>query len=94
MSTRSNEHGSRLFNGPRFVEVYVFPRLPSHPDDIKRDLPPWRPPVVRYMGVEANYWLVLDEGKMPYMGAEKVFSPEVMDWLRQIEPDVEAELRE
>jgi hypothetical protein len=36
----------------------------------------------------------LDEGKMPYMGAEKVFSPEVMDWLRQIEPDVEAELRE
>ena len=54
-----------------------------------RDFPPGSPPIVRYMGVSANYWLVLREGQMEYMDGIKVFTDEVMKWLRQIKPDIE-----
>jgi hypothetical protein len=92
MATEPDYDSSRLFKGPGLVEVYVPPKPPPHPDDVKRDFPPGSPPLVLYMGVEANYWLVLREGKMAYQGGEKVFASEVMDWLREIEPEVEAKL--
>jgi hypothetical protein len=89
---KPTDDASRLFKGPGLVEVYVPPKPPPHPDDWKRDFPPGYPPVVRYDTVEANYWRVLEEGKMAYMHGEKVFSSEVMDWLRKIQPQVEAVL--
>ena len=84
----------RLFKGPSLTQVYVPPKPAPHPDDMKRDFPPGTPPIIRYMGVEANYWKVLREGKMPYMHGYKVFSGEVMEWLRKIQPQVEAKLFE
>jgi hypothetical protein len=80
---------SRLLRGPRALEVYVPPRPLSTPEDIRRDFPPGDPPEVHYLGVTANYWEVLREGRMPYWGGTKVFPDEVMQWLRGIREDVE-----
>jgi hypothetical protein len=79
----------RLFRGPGLVEVYVPPKPPPKPEDIYLDFPPGEPPAVRYFGVSANYWVVLREGRMLYRGMTKVFDDEVMQWLREIEPEVE-----
>ena len=88
MSDLIEADSSRLFTGPRTVQVYVPPPV-NKAGMILSDLPPGQPPVVQYMGVEATYWAALEEGSMPYAGGRKVFSEEVMDWMRSIEPAVE-----
>jgi hypothetical protein len=84
---------TRIIRISGFLSVYVPPTPPPHPDDYKLDFPPGEPPEVHYFGVTENYWLVLREGKMPYMGGTKIFSEEDMAWLRSIEPKVEELLR-
>ena len=83
---------SRMFRGSSVLSVYVPPKPLPQPDDHKLDLPPGSPPEVHYDGVTANYWLVLREGRMPFMGGTKVFNEEQMSWLRSIEPMVRATL--
>jgi len=80
---------SRIFHGPGALEVYVPPNPPPHPDDYRRDFPPGEPPEVRYLGVTANYWMVLREGRMPFMSGTKVFTEDQMEWLRGIEKSVQ-----
>ena len=80
---------SRLLRGPGMLAVYVPPKPPPQPDDYKLDHPPGFPPEVHYDGVTANYWVVLREGWMPFMGGKKVFNEAQMSWLRSVEPTVE-----
>jgi hypothetical protein len=78
---------ARLLQGPA-VTVYVPPTPPRRPEDMQQDVPPGDPPEVHYLGVSANYWRVLEEGKMPFFHGAKVFSDEQMNWLRGIQVDV------
>jgi hypothetical protein len=78
--------GKRLFRHSDYLQVYVPAVANDGPTD--SDFPPGEPPEIHYMGVTANYWLVLREGRMPYLGFAKQFNDEQMQWLRSIEMDV------
>lgn len=84
---------SRILCGPRGVSVYLPPRPPEQAGDLFRDFPPGDPPQIHYDTVAANYWVVLREGRMRHMGRTKIFSEEVMLWLRAIEEDIESLIR-
>ena len=76
---------ARVFEGPTGLSVYV-PEIDF--SDMTRDMP-GVPPEVDYFGVKANYWVVLREDKMDYMGGEKRFTESEVAWLRSIRPQVE-----
>ena len=90
MNGKHESEEARTLHGPGALAVYVPPEPPPKPGDILKDFPPGFPPEVRYRGVTANYWVVLREGQMEYLGGTKTFNDEEMRWLRSVENDVEA----
>lgn len=83
MADENTDRG--YFKGPLFVEVRVPSRPAPAPNDHKRDFPPGEPPEVRYRGIRANYWQVIQDGTIqsPF-GIIRPVEPEVLEWLRSI----------